>query len=678
MATPPPPPPPMPLPVGSFPVPLPGAGMGGPPPPPLPTGIPAGIPTGIPTAGIPMHQPSALLPPPPPNNPTMNMNNMNTSSNNYNTSISSLSKLSPNTLLLTHIPPFLRHPRNLRDLLYSTTTVKHVFYSCPIKRFSNDNCEDDKNDNVVAVIKLIHTPSALSFIRNWDGVKQKLNSIQKQQQQEEEKSSSSSSSNNCQMNAFLLYTDGPISLHPEKSQVDANMIETIWELVHQERNVDTDAGKVATIGDENMIQTLVEAYCAIQKRQQDLDANINISNGQNNSQNNNHHSSLEDSHNNINNDNNNNNNEEKTTEAENDTTNHTSDHLTPEPKITIKLDTQKVRAAAGGGAYDEEADPLNAPEILEAVSQFKKRLEITQSKNKRNRKEYVDKRLKEEILIAKKRLIQQRKEMEEKQKELVARQQSGIMPPPPLPPSMDAPLPPLPPGGMPPLPSGTVPPQDTGKRGLSNLPSWMTASNNDHTTAVSTSNDGNKRSADENELNESQPRMKKKFIPSEANRDINMRKERLIMDDGTGAPTSLAAIRAANEAADRAKIEEEENAKKEKIKAEFMEYLKEAKSLSSDQIISANTYYPRLQSPESIPTIRKYVKEQMVEYLGEEEATLIDFVMNYIVKQENNDDSPYKGKSVVGLLEEMKLVLDEDAETFVVDLFQKIVEESKI
>ena len=584
-----------------------------------------------------------------------------------NNSITTLSKLNPTSVILTHIPPFLRHPRNLRDLLYSTTSIKHLFYSCPIKRFSNDNSDDDKNENVVAVVKFTHSGNALSIIRNWMNVRRKLNeeasaSTNKKNGSEDSASSSKNSNNNggelsyCNMNAFLLYSDGHISLHPEKSKVDAGMIESIWDLTHKKRDTTTDTGKVAQQADDNMTQSLVDAYRSIEKRQKELDVVAAANEGDAAlTSASNHGGGI----------------------GSNPTDGNIDGHditSMSEEETKLKLDSAKVRAAAGGGAYDDEADPLNAPEVLEAVKQFKKKLEITQGGFRRKRKEYVAKRLKEEVKKAKERLIQQRKAME---KRIVEQQQpQQQMPPPPLPP-MNLPPPPVPPGGMPPppqQPSSKAAAKETSRRGVSNLPAWMTAgkSNKDN------DDEGKKRSADE--IAESgnggggddEPSRKKKFIPSEANRDFNTRKERLVVGE-TGGETSLAAIRAANEAADKAKRETEEKALKEKIQ----EYLNEASAFSDEQILAG--IFPKLHLPETIPTIRSFVKEQMVEYLGEEEATLIDFIMKYLVKHDSSSsEDNVKGKAVAGLLEEMKMVLEEDADPFVVDLFKKILElESK-
>jgi len=209
-------------------------------------------------------------------------------------------------------------------------------------------------------------------------------------------------------------------------------------------------------------------------------------------------------------------------------------------------------------------------------------------------------------------------------------------PPPPLP--MDLPPPPTGPPGI----------QDSGQRGVSNLPSWMTAASangsTEESTTTTTSQD-KKRPAEDMD-NESR---KKKFIPSEANREINARKQPRLDVDGE----SLADIRKANEEADA----------KAKIKA----FYDEAKGWDKAKILSAEARFPSI-SVTSIPEIRKFVKDQLVEYLGEEEATLIDFVMNHLGKKEDNK------RTTKILLEEMEVVLEEDATTFVYDLFQKVLQ----
>jgi PWI domain. len=125
--------------------------------------------------------------------------------------------------------------------------------------------------------------------------------------------------------------------------------------------------------------------------------------------------------------------------------------------------------------------------------------------------------------------------------------------------------------------------------------------------------------------------------------DAIVRKERLDLGNA-----SVAEIRRANIAADKA-----------------AQYLKEAASFTKQDILSDRPFPVLLD--EHYPTVRKYVKDQIIDYLGEEEATLIDFVVNYLKKEETE-------RGTLALLEEMKLVLEEDSEAFVVDLFRKVVE----
>jgi PWI domain len=137
----------------------------------------------------------------------------------------------------------------------------------------------------------------------------------------------------------------------------------------------------------------------------------------------------------------------------------------PEPSLPPQplLDTQKVAAAAGGHNYDEDVDPLNAPAVLQAVREFRMSLHKTSTVQQARRVKLVQERLEQAMELLK-------------------------HPPPPValpPPSILATgVPPL--GGLPPPPGGPPPPPpplplppptstDSGKRGQSNLPAWMTA-----------------------------------------------------------------------------------------------------------------------------------------------------------------------------------------------------------
>uniref|UniRef100_A0A7S4MAX6 PWI domain-containing protein n=1 Tax=Odontella aurita TaxID=265563 RepID=A0A7S4MAX6_9STRA len=299
-----------------------------------------------------------------------------------------------------------------------------------------------------------------------------------------------------------------------------------------------------------------------------------------------------------------------------------------------KLDTSKVAAAAGGGEYNEEEDPLNAPEVLEAVARFKKRLDARDANARRRRAEHVDGRLREEVRKAKARLMEERRRREEEERR---RREGG---PPPLP---GAPVaPPLPPGAAPPPPPPAAPDtKDTGRRGVSNLPAWMTQSKESAAPAAS----GKPPSAPVTAEEDASSR-KRKFVPSEANRDINARKQRL--DTGE---MSLADIRAANMAADRAKAEEAAKA------AAPVGPVSDEDIKSSSSTIA----FPAVPGTKEAD-LKLYVTSQIVEYLGEEEETLIKFVMTEVLGR----------KETRGILEEMRGVLDEDAEAFVLGLYRKV------
>lgn len=130
------------------------------------------------------------------------------------------------------------------------------------------------------------------------------------------------------------------------------------------------------------------------------------------------------------------------------------------------IDSEKVAAAAGGNNYDADEDPLNAPAVLEAVKEFRRKLSKTQSFQKKKRMELVAQKI---------------AEMKPRVKAIVEEEKKRG-PPPPMVPPPDLPLPPpggaLPPpppaAGLPPPPVDGAAPGDSGKRGRSNLPAWMT------------------------------------------------------------------------------------------------------------------------------------------------------------------------------------------------------------
>jgi hypothetical protein len=246
------------------------------------------------------------------------------------------------------------------------------------------------------------------------------------------------------------------------------------------------------------------------------------------------------------------------------------------------LDVGKVAAAAGGGNYDADEDPLNAPQVLEAVKEFRRKLEKTQGFQKKKRMELVMKKVAERMPRVKVLM-----EEERIRGPVVAQ----MAPPPPLP---GMPVPGLPPGmattmgeAPPPLPMGVPPPPpgaaaasgaaqvDSGKRGRSNLPAWMT---NQPAAAASTTS------------------------------------------------------------------EEEPSAKRSK---------------SSNHPLT----FPPLP-PSTHAILRDFLTQQIIQYLGEEEKTLIDFLHTHILN----------GKDTAGLVKELQMVLEEEAPAFVETLWTKIYE----
>jgi len=274
----------------------------------------------------------------------------------------------------------------------------------------------------------------------------------------------------------------------------------------------------------------------------------------------------------------------------------------------IKLDKEKLRAAAGGGQYDEEEDPLNAPEILDAVAAFKKKLEDRDADLRNARQVIVDKKLEELV------------------KKVKERKNNATIINPGLENKSDGNVAVVPPTG-----SGA---RETSKRGVSNLPAWMTAVENGQGQESATDAKSGKDGGD------ILPNNKRKLDVDPANEDSRSRKQKIELADGA----SMAAIRAANEAEDAASKEEKEE-------------------ISKEVLFSSTVNWEAVDKIDISSTIKPWVTEKIVEYLGEEEVTLIDFVIHQISKH----CSPHE------MLDELTMVLDEDAEGFVVLLWKKLV-----
>ena len=266
-----------------------------------------------------------------------------------------------------------------------------------------------------------------------------------------------------------------------------------------------------------------------------------------------------------------------------------------EPKL---LDADKV-AAAAGGAYDADEDPLNAPNVLAAVKEFRRKLDRTHGNQKTQRAEMVAKKLNELRPRIQAMVESEKKTRQQRQQDGGGGAGAGLppgaglrVPPPPVPlpvpPQTSLPQPPLPGGGPPPPPPslGLPPPPpmqgagrdgssaDSGKRGRSNLPAWMT---------------------------QQQP---------------------------------------------------EDEPISKKIKTEDS---------------SSSTYpshFPSTLPQSSHAMLRQFLANQVQESMGVEEATLIDFIYSHILQ----------GKATSELLQELQVVLEEEADGFLKAVWAKVQE----
>ncbi|KAL3925813.1 MAG: hypothetical protein SGILL_000161 [Bacillariaceae sp.] len=227
-----------------------------------------------------------------------------------------------------------------------------------------------------------------------------------------------------------------------------------------------------------------------------------------------------------------------------------------------KLDASKA-AAAAGGAYDVDEDPLNAPHVLEAVKAFRRGLETTQTFQQKRRIELVQQKLKSMRPRVEAQMMEER--------ELRKQQKGGqAVPPPPLPTGLPPPQTSLlPPPPMP--PAATAAASDSGKRGRSNLPAWMTQQK----AAVAAAGD-------------EPPSKKAKTYP---------------------------------------------------------------------------TNFPAL-SPATHGALSEFLTNKVKESLGEEEKSLVDFLYSHILQ----------GKATSELLQELKMVLEEESESFLQTVWAKVTE----
>lgn len=258
----------------------------------------------------------------------------------------------------------------------------------------------------------------------------------------------------------------------------------------------------------------------------------------------------------------------------------TATEQTTTTTTTTALDSSKV-AAAAGGAYDEDADPLNAPAVLELVKKFRSQLLQNQAQQRAERKRVVAEKIQEMLPLVKERM---------------ERMPPGGLPPPlppppgglppPIPPVGGVLPPPIPPGSLPP-PPGSLPPPPVPLTGVPPIAPPLP------------------------------PPPPAGAIPPPP------------------PPTEPTPLSVDEPPTKRAKLTHE---------------------------TAVDTNFVIL--PESLHgTLRAFIASQIKELLGEEEATLIDFIFKHVVE----------GKSYAALQEELAVVLEEDAPAFVETLKQKVL-----
>ena len=330
-----------------------------------------------------------------------------------------------------------------------------------------------------------------------------------------------------------------------------------------------------------------------------------------------------------------------------------SDAATSEEIAAVRIDVSKVAAAAGGGEYDEEDDPLNAPEVLAAVAAFRRKNTERDAELRQRRVDIVNRRLGVETARTRQRLLAEEEARKKADADRAARavmasvtmgEDGGVVEGADGAKEGDAGAAPVGAADA----GATADAVESGKRGVSNLPAWMSkgASAGDSaeptaTAEVTKSDETSKTGGGEEEQVNSR---KRKFVPSEANRDINTRRQRIDAGGDAGGMT-MAEIRAANEAADKKKA---------------------VSVLSKEDILKPTVTFPPVPA-DLVPKVKQYVTEQIVELLGEAEDSMINFVLGALTVPK----SPV-GCLVVTMLEEMQPVLDEDAEDFIVGLYRTV------
>lgn len=283
----------------------------------------------------------------------------------------------------------------------------------------------------------------------------------------------------------------------------------------------------------------------------------------------------------------------------------------------VSPNEQAAASSSKPSIYQEEdtsgviIDPMSSPQVMEAVKAFRRRLERLQGSKATRRKELVKRKIEQMTPIIRQRMEQEKQDMQ---------QQQLSQPPPPPPPSL-APFPNMavpPPGAMPPPPvalpppplPGSVPPlpppphpatATAAPRGRSNLPAWMTTAAKTTTTAAAAATSAGLDAAAATSETEHEPANKRSKV------------------DATSTASTIATL---------------------------------------------TTPFPTV--PESHrDQLRQHLSQQIQTYLGEEEASLVDFCFQLVTTP---------GHSPATVFSQLQDVLDEDAPAFLDFMWNKIQE----
>jgi len=381
-------------------------------------------------------------------------------------------QLHPTVVVLTRVPSFLSHSRNLRDWVYSVGAhAKSISYSrdnrsnayynastllylkhkknassSSSSSFTTTSDDASKYNNTVAVIRMSHSTGAYHVCRLWEQAKRRL--LQNVQTEESDVVS--------EMDAYLLVTtsnDQYVCADPLSKEHDREYLDTfVFPSMYGETLASAASfapppaasslsmavpppppglppGTGGTIlipssfinppvsaelsdvpqntpspqeVEESLVSRLVDACHTIRLKQESMDTLASSST-----------LAAVDSN--------------PMLLSDNNLNSVSTDLDFKEVEDPSRLDVQKVAAAAGGGQYDEDMDPLNAPAVLEAVAKFKRTLEETSIIVKKKRLDYVDRKIQDFLGPARQRLEQRRQmEMEEEERKKKVAQEEQL------------------------------------------------------------------------------------------------------------------------------------------------------------------------------------------------------------------------------------------------------------